>query len=177
MVGEQVDDPLDFGEHAPLQHLVRLVEDEAADVGNVHKSLADEVQEPSRCGHQDIHAFFEGLGLGVLGNAAEDDGGPQLQVGAVPVEGLADLEGQFPGGGDHERPDDPRVLMARMLQGQLLQDGDGEGRRLARARLGAAQKVFPRQKGRDGLGLDGRGLLVALFVQGSDDGLNDAQFV
>ena len=45
-----------------------------------------------------------------------------------------------------------------------LEYGDGEGRRLAGAGLGAADQVSPLQHGGDGLGLDGRRHGVPQFV-------------
>ena len=50
-----------------------------------------------------------------------------------------------------------------------LQDRQHEGRRLARARLGAGEDVTPCEHVRDGLGLDGRRLGVALALDGAEE--------
>ena len=49
---------------------------------------------------------------------------------------------------------------------QQLQDRQHEGGRLAGARLGAGEHVTAGENVRDGLGLDGRGLGVALGLDG-----------
>ena len=50
-----------------------------------------------------------------------------------------------------------------LVQGQVLQDGQGEGGGLAGAGLGAADQVAALEQMGDGLGLDGSGDGVALF--------------
>jgi hypothetical protein len=50
-----------------------------------------------------------------------------------------------------------------------VQQGQREGRRLAGAGGGVAQQVASRDQVRDGLQLDGRGLLVAEFGQGGEE--------
>ena len=65
---------------------------------------------------------------------------------------------------------------------ELLEDGDGEGRRLARARLGAADQVSALQHRGDGLRLDGGGLDVSQLlhrpqqqVLGEDEDIQGAE--
>ena len=52
---------------------------------------------------------------------------------------------------------------------EQLEDRQHEGGRLAGARLGAREDVAAREHVRDGLGLDGRGLGVALGRHGAKE--------
>ena len=83
LLGEELQDPADVVDEAHVQHAVGLVQDEDLHPAQVQKALALEVQEPARGGHQDIHALFQLLHLGLLPHPAEDDGGAQGQVPAI----------------------------------------------------------------------------------------------
>ena len=78
-------------DEAHVQHPIRLVEDEGIDAGEVNMALAAQIVEPTGGGYQDVHTLLQGLHLGGLAHAAEDDGVAQLQVFAVLVEALLDL--------------------------------------------------------------------------------------
>ena len=56
------------------------------------------------------------------------------------------------------------------------QHGQREGCSLARAGLGAGQQVVACKYQRNGLGLDGRGVLVTLLLHGLEDGGSQIQF-
>jgi hypothetical protein len=58
-----------------------------------------------------------------------------------------------------------------------VQHGEGEGGGLAGARLGAAEEVMAFENGRNGLGLDGGGIFVALLTHGFQDGRGQLQIV
>ena len=68
------------------------------------QALAVEIQQPPRGGHQDVQAPPDGVHLGLLAHAAEDDGRAQGQVPAVSGEAVLDLDGQLPGGGEEGSP-------------------------------------------------------------------------
>ena len=102
--------------------------------------------------------------LGLLAHAAENDGMAERDVAAVKGDALVDLRGQFPGGGEDERPRPARRAGLRP-GGEALQDRQRERGRLAGAGLGAADEVAAFQQGRDRLRLDGRRLGVGLFDQ------------
>ena len=73
----------------------------------------------ARRGHQNIHAAAQGLHLGVLAHAAEDDGVAQGQVCPIGGEALADLDGQLPGGREDQgaEPVVRRPGLAQPLEG------------------------------------------------------------
>ena len=119
---------------------------------------------------------MQGLHLGNLGDAAEDDGAAQMGVAAVGVEALLDLQSELPGGGEDEganRPGSPQRLPvdpANRIFCQALEDRQCERRRFAGPGLGAAHQIPSLQHRRDGLFLNGgRGgipFLLHRFEQG-----------
>ena len=154
---------------AHVQHAVGLVQNEDLHPGQVHIPLADQVVQAAGAGHQDVHALFQLFHLGRLTHPAEDDGGPQGQVLAVLLKAGLDLEGKLPGGGQDQRADGPRLPGGPGPQ--QVQHGQGEGRRLAGAGLGAAQQVLALQHRGDGPRLDGGGLFIAGLGHRPQEGL------
>ena len=70
-----------------------------------------------------------------------------------------------------------RLGRRRAAGQELVQDGQQEGGRLAGAGLGGGDEVAAGEDGRDGLGLDGRGLGVAHLADGLDqDGVQAEGF-
>src|SRR6187399_618402 len=66
-------------------------------------------------------------------------------------------------------------LCGAQLDIDLREDGQGEGRRLAGAGLGLAQKVRAAEESGNGLRLDGRGSFVADVCQRGNDGITQAE--
>ncbi len=104
---------------------------------------------------------MQGADLRLFAHAAENRGDSERQMPRVSAHVLLDLHGQFA----RRREDQqfgaaPRI---RREQREFRQDGQRERRRLARARLGDANEVVPRQNRRDGSGLDGRRLGITGF--------------
>ena len=127
------------------------------------------IRRPGR-GDEDVDAGGERLDLRPVLHAAEHDGDGEAHVAAVDAEALGDLAGQLAGRAEHQ---DAAAAARRGpgIGGQALQDRQGEGRGLAGAGLGDAQHVAPGEDAGDGLGLDGRGLAIALFGQRLQQGL------
>jgi hypothetical protein len=85
-------------------------------------------------------------------------------VPAVVAEALLDLDGKLPGGSQDQRAG--RLgLTGTPRFGQTLEDGKGEGGRLAGAGLGDAQQVTAFEQERNGLLLDRSGRFVAFLLQ------------
>ena len=159
LFGQAVDDPAHVVDEAHVQHPVRLVQDEGLDAGEVDVALIAQVVEPPRRGDENVHPPLQGLHLGGLPYAAEDDGIAQGEVLSVLVEALFDLQSELPRGGEDQGADDP--ASCHRLAVEALEDGDGEGGGLAGAGLGAADEVPAQEHRGDGLGLDGGGGGVA----------------
>ena len=92
---------------------------------------------------------------------------------------LGDLRGKFACGRQHQGGDAvlAELVGLALALGELVQQGQGEGGRLAGARLGAAEEVVAVEDGGDRLGLDGGGDFVALLVHGLEDGRSQFQFI
>ncbi len=97
-------------------------------------------------------------------DAAENRGDRQRQMFRVGANVFLDLQNQFPRGGEHQHP--RAAPLPGRLRRQLGEHGQRESRRLARARLGNANKVVAREDLRNGCRLNGRGFGVAGFLDG-----------
>ena len=96
-----------------------------------------QVEQAARGGHQHIHAAAHGVDLRHLADPAVNQRLAEADVLAVGGEALADLAGEFAGGGEHERAAAARADLAwSFVQG--LEDRQGEAGGLAGAGLGAA---------------------------------------
>lgn len=87
----------------------------------------------------------------------------QNNTASATIVSQAYLLGQLPGGGQDE------CLRLVGLHVNPLQDGDGEGGRLACARLCLSNGVVAPDAGHDGPLLDGRRLLKAISVDTSQE--------
>ena len=100
--GDLGDDPPQIVDKAHVEHPVGLVEDQHLDVREVHEALLHQVQQPPRGGDQNVHALVQCGHLRPLADAAVDYGLPHGGMAAVGLETLADLQGQFARGGEHQ---------------------------------------------------------------------------
>ena len=100
---QQVDDPLDVGQEAHVEHPVGLVEDEDLDLAEVGDALADEIEQAAGRRNEDLDAAAEGLDLGVHRDAAVDDGRAQRDRSAVRPDALVDLHRELAGGDEDQR--------------------------------------------------------------------------
>ena len=156
--GQQLDDPLDVGQEAHVEHAVRLVEDEDLDLAEVRDLLADEVEQPARRRDEDLDAGAQGLDLRVHRHAAVDDGRAQRHGPPVRAHALVDLHRELARGDEDQGPD----RMAGRREGRVrvrpeaIEDRQREGGRLAGARLRRGEDVAA-LRGRGGWRLPGPG--------------------
>ena len=157
-----VDDALDGGHEAHVEHAVGFVQDQDFDVAQLHAAAFEMVDQAARRGHQDVDAAAQGIELRVHAGAAVDDGGRELGVLAVGADAVMHLHGEFAGRGQDEAAD-----LARRAgnggRGQAMQHGQRERRGLAGAGLGAAKQVVASHRERNRLDLDGSRRRVADF--------------
>ena len=130
--------------------------------------LADEVEQAAGRRDEDLDAAAQGLDLRVHRDAAVDHGRAQRDGPAVGPDALVDLHRQLARG--HEDQGAHRVAGRRErgvgVRPQPVEDGQGEGRRLAGAGLGGGEDVAALEDERDGRGLDRGGGGVALLGDG-----------
>jgi hypothetical protein len=162
-------------DEAHVEHAVGFVQDEHLHAAQVDVPLALQVQQAARAGHEDVQAGAQGADLGVLVHAPEDHQVAHAQPGAVGLDAGPDLGCQLSGGGEDEGPDGAVASAGTRSLGEVLQHGQGEGRGLAGAGLGAAQHVPPFEEGGDGQCLDRRGCVVAAGRDGLGERLGETE--
>jgi len=113
----------------------------------------------------DVDALLQHAQLGGDGLAAVHGEDPRAEGGAVPRDRLGDLHGELAG---RRQDQGGRVLATRPL-GELVEEGEGERRRLAGARGRLADQVAALQQRRDRLALDGGRFLVTEVAEDLDE--------
>ena len=147
-----VDDPVDGGAEAHVEHPVGLVEDEDPDPAEGDRAAVDQVLEPAGGGDEDVGAPG-GLDLGTEADAAVDGGDAKAASVDERLELVDDLAGELPGRGEDEGL---RPALARLDQ---VDERDAEGERLARAGRRLDEEVVARERIADDHLLDGERLL------------------
>jgi len=92
-----VQEAADLGQKAHVRHPVGLVHDDHLDLVEVHVSAVDQVSEPARAGHQDVHAAAQRSPLGLDAGLRRSRRRPGPLREAEPLELSAHLGRQLPG--------------------------------------------------------------------------------
>ena len=162
-----------FGE-AHLEHLVGLVEDEVTQAAELERPLLQVVDDTTRGAHDDLRTTAQTRQLRAVGLSAVDrEHGEVGKFSGIGGERLGDLDREFASGGEDESE---RAVVGAPRLGEVGQGRQGEGRGLAGSGLGETDDVTARQEGRDRLGLDGGGDLVALRLYGLEHERVESQF-
>ncbi len=159
-LGGHLEQPLDVGQEAQVEHLVGLVEHQCVHVAEVEHLAVRQVDQTAGGADDHVDAALERLELGLVAHAAVDGQHAQAEVLAGQGEVVRDLQGQLAG-----RRHDERLRLAlgqvgvrRVVDGgAALQHRDAEGEGLAGARAGLADQVGAHQGDREGHLLDGEG--------------------
>jgi hypothetical protein len=153
-LGEEL---LDVGQEPEVEHLVGLVENHLAHIGEIEQTLACEVEQAARGADDDLRAGLQLFDLALVGLApvdGDDRGGP-VRRGEHEVFGH--LHGELAC-----RNDDERLHAVLGGEPQALDERKAEPEGLARSRLGLADDVLAVEGQGDRLGLDGERLEDAL---------------
>jgi hypothetical protein len=156
-----------IGQEAHVEHVVRLVEDEGLHVAEAERALVDQVEEAARAADDDLRVPAQRLRLSVGRDATED--GDDLEPGEA-REGAdlrIDLCGELARGRQHEGARSASPL-SRLPQ--AVQQGQGEGGRLAGAGLGEAQHVTAGERRGNRLDLDRSGFEEARGDHAAEQG-------
>ena len=163
--GQLGQDPFHIVDKAHIEHLVGLIQDQAADIFHLQALAADMVHDPPRGADDNLRPALELAELGGVILTAEDGHGLQaLHMGAIGLEGLGDLQGKLPGGGQNQ---DLRLFEPEVEVGQQRQ---GKGRRLAGAGLGLSDHITARQNMGNHFHLDRGRSFVPGVIQGLHKG-------
>ena len=168
---QQVDDALQIGQKAHVQHAVGLVHHQDLRLRQVQRLLLHVVEQAARGGDQDFHPGAQGGGLRRHVHAAEHHGRAQRRMARVGLDVVGHLVGQLAGRRQDQRPHRVprrRSAVAGMRQ-QQLDDRQRKAGGLAGAGLRRAHHVAPLQHHRNRLGLDWRRVLVTLLCKRAQD--------
>ena len=167
---QPLEDLGELGLEPHVEHPVGLVEDEDLDLVELRGALLEVVDEPAR--RRDDHLVVAELrGLVPHPDAADDDGAADVARLAEALELLGDLERQLARRREDERASGPGAGAGR----QPLDDREEERGGLAGPGGGDADDVLARERGRDGLRLDGRGGLEPGAGEGGERLLGELQ--
>jgi hypothetical protein len=165
-----LEDLLDVGEEAEIEHLVGFVEDDLGRARQVEQSLACEVDEAPRGADDDLRARLQLLDLALVGLAAVDRDDARRTAARQQVHVFVDLGRELARRNHDERLDAGLGILA-----EALHDGNAEAEGLAGTGLGLADHVLTGERDRDRLLLDREGILDALRRQLGDDVLIDRE--
>ena len=158
-----VEDALQIRDETHVQHAVGFVDDEELHARHQQLATLEMIEQAARRGDQHIGALVEDFLLGTEGDATDQQGhGKPLALG-IGLEIVGDLGGQLTRWRDDQRARHARPGPAAR---QAFDQGQGEGGRLAGARLGDAKDVAPGEGGRDRTGLDRGRFGIASCVDG-----------
>ena len=171
-LGRVLEDALHVLLEAHVEHLVRLVEHEELQVGDVQRALLQVVDHTTRRTHDDLGAPAQAGKLDAVGLAAVDGQDVHAaQVVGEGLEGVRHLQRQLARRRQHERL---RVALFRVDLGEHRQR---ERRGLAGTRLRQADHVAALHQQRDGLRLNRRGLLEPHAFDGLHHGIGQVQLL
>ena len=159
----QVDDFTDDGQEAHVQHAVHFIQHQRLDLSEAHRAAVEVVHQAAGRGDDDVRALVQLFRLLAVAQAAVQQGHFQPGEFAVFGKGFRHLVRQFAGGFQHQY----LGLAHRLYLGQQRQ---GEGRGLARSRLGRSDQVPALQDDGDGLLLNGGGMFITAFFHRLQDG-------
>lgn len=164
------DNGADIGQEAHIEHAIGLIEDEVFDLIETQFALAEEVEEATWGGDEDIKAFAESFDLWMKADAAVDGTDAGVLILSIFPEAGGDLAGEFAGGGEDK---DAKSFGDRFggIFLEPLENGQGKGCCFAGTRLGASEHVATALDERDCLRLNGRGRVVPECLKGTVEGI------
>ncbi len=187
---EVVDDGLDLGQEAHVEHAVCFVEDEDEDLVELDVSALDEVVQSAGRGDEQVCTSREVVALGVRVCASVDAGDVEVDGLDEGLGALVDLADQFSRGRHHEGARFFLVVVELVSEPYFVvplaelflvldghEHGQDEGQGLARAGLRDADDVEELQRDGDGVGLDLRGPHVAERLEDREEGGREVYLV
>ena len=172
-------DPLDIGQEAEVEHLVRLVEHQHREPAELQVTLLSEVEQPARGADDHVDALLQRLDLRLVGPAAVDGRDAQLAVADRQVlrregEVAVHLQAELAGGDDDQCARDAGQL-AFGVGGDPLQQRHAERKRLAHTGAGLTDQVIACQRHRHCQFLDSKRVFLAVLGQCTHDFVADSE--
>ncbi len=158
--GHELEDALDVGNEAHVEHAVGLVHDHDLHAGQHQLAALEMVKQAARRGDQHVDAAVDELVLILEADPADEERHGELHVLGVGLEVFCDLRGKLARWAEHKAP---RHAGSGASLGQMGDHRQDEGGGLARAGLRYAEHVSPFQSAWYGLNLDrGRGGITGI---------------
>ena len=170
---QEVEDRADLGKEPHVGHVVRLVEDDRLDGGEVDRPALDEVREPPRRGDEEVDTPGQGTDLGVVGQPTCDEDVAQADDVDERGQRVPYLHGELAGRHEHEGARPPRARTPAVEEAGQRRQAEGQG--LTRPRSAPAQDVATGQGIGDGRRLDGERLRDAVRGQPLDEPSGNAE--
>ena len=171
------DDALDVVDEAHVEHAVGFVEHQHLDLVEAQRALVDQIEQAAGGRDQHVDAVRERAHLLVDRHAADGErDGERADVAAVGAEAVGDLRGQFARRREHQHAAG-FLVGPQPLGGEVIEDRQREGGRLAGAGLRDADDVAALHGEGNGLGLDRGGSEIFFFRESADDRLYEAEIV
>ena len=155
--------------------MVGLVEDRDLHGVERERALLEQVLEAAGAGHDDVDAAAQGRDLLVRAHTAEDGGGAHAVHMCERGDDRIDLCRELAGGCEDQTSRTLRQVRGILLGAQASDHRDGEGERLAGARLAAAQDVAADEGVGKRVLLDGEGIDLAVGGECARDGSGNVQ--
>ena len=170
--GHTCQDFVDALREAHVEHLVGLVEHHVFDVLEAGHTAVHQVDEATRRGHNHLHATTQGADLALDARTAIDGQHVEaVNVAGVLLEVVGNLEAELAGGTEDHG------LRGAALGVDLLEDGQTEGRRLARTCLCQGNDIVAHtEEVGDYFFLYGHRIDIPHFADGAANLFADAQF-
>ena len=147
------EDAGDAGKESQVGHVVGLVEDGDLDAVQTDQTLAHEVFEAARAGHDDVHSGAQRGGLTTLRYATENGRHGESEGRGHRLHDSGDLGRQFAGGRQDQSAGAAGSCGASRRQTGDQRNGESEG--LATTRLSATEYVATGETVGQRVGLDG----------------------
>ena len=172
VVGQRLEDGVDTLREAHVEHFVSLVKHDVVHLVELGHPTVDEVDESSRCGHDDLRTVFQRAYLRAdVGSAIHGSHMQAVNVFGKRVEVIGYLQAQFARGTQYHGL---RGLVRRI---GLLHHGQSVGGRFSRTGLCQCDDVvFVTEQVRDYFFLYGHGIFKPQLFNGATNVLAHAQF-
>ena len=167
-----LEDALDVGDEAHVQHAVGFIDDHDLHAGHQQLAALEMVQQASRRGDEDVRAALEVFDLRAVCAAAEHGGDVLAGVARNLHAGFRDLLRQFARGADHE---DAGLAAHFLRAAQAVHRGKQERGGFARAGAGCGDDVAALEHERDGCCLNGGGGFVAQTIDSAKGDIGQAE--
>ncbi|MNV38024.1 hypothetical protein D3C71_1295620 [compost metagenome] len=159
----------DIMDKAHIQHAVGFVQHQNFNFGQVNGALVFQIQQATRCCHQNVDAAAQFHHLRVDAHTTKYHQRTQAQIFAVGFDVFADLRCQLTGWRQDQRAYRTAAFDRMVMLTQQLQQRQGKASGFTGTGLGAGHQVTTFQYDRNRLALNWRRFAIALFFNSAQN--------